>query len=180
MAKNISLNWIEWADEPSTTGIYIMGFDGRRMGYNQPTWNDIWGCSTNIGKPPHLMVGWVMLHHYFGALSSLTSFQTATGWIREEGAAVVDDITAGLIYIGKDRSKNWHNMSDTVRRFFDHKRYSDSMCQLWTASVHQRVNPSFRRRDFWVLFEVLLLGIPFQSLSCIAQLLAWHHYFTTV
>lgn len=56
---------------------------------------------------------------------------------------------------------------------------SDSMCQLWTASV-QRVNPSFRRRDFWVLFEVLLLGIPFQSLSCIAQLLAWHHYFTTV
>lgn len=24
-------------------------------------------------------------------------------WIREEGAAVVDDITAGLIYIGKDQ-----------------------------------------------------------------------------
>lgn len=37
-----------------------MGFDGRRMGYNQPIWNDIWGCLTNIGKPPHLMVGWVM------------------------------------------------------------------------------------------------------------------------
>ena len=58
------------------------------------------------------MVGETMLHR--GALSSLTSFQTATGWIREEGAAVVDDITAGLIYIGKDCSKNRRNMSDTV------------------------------------------------------------------
>lgn len=48
---------LDWMGGWTINNRDLMGFDGRRMGYNQPIWYDIWGCSTNIGKPPHLMVG---------------------------------------------------------------------------------------------------------------------------
>lgn len=54
------------------------------------------------------------------------NFETLIGWIREEGAAIVDDITAGVIHIGKGFHWSWTLLDRIVSNLL-------AVCELQTA-----------------------------------------------